>query len=603
MSGASVTGSAGDAVSWVGSDTGQEGNEQRQVSDVDRAGAATGGGSTGAADRVGWSGGEGAAAAADAQAAVEVGGRSSSDAATVSGPGDAEAGPVDRNGLTGGVQPAEQAADVTGLRQSGQEEVATRDDSAAGRTERPVVGVSGGGALAAQIVDAGQRPADSSTRAESSPRGTGATAVPTVETTPSPIADAVPSSNVPTTSAQTTAPVDHVVAGTPERISGATANMRYGLDDISQARGSALDAVAADADGGTARTARVDAARASFQPTMDSRARAAADPVRSLPQRQAELRDVMQQVDQARRQIKQVIGEDLARSASDQTAPRSADAMGADPQMRQLTESSDIAAVPQQHEPGYPDEPDSHADEVQVVQALSTAQTRHTAADEIGHRVAFQALAARNGRPDENLPNLYLAARVDAVRSPSLRDEARRLLDAGWREQLARAPDVPVLLPGGPPDAEEVREDVRLRQIGHRDAVASSTMASPSDRPGVLFDVAATPRDDGESLAVLAEMVAAEMVAAEAANATDPNSVEARARDFTVSLLALLDQLKDGRSGPAEVEAFVTAGYEPLAPDFKLAFLDAIGTYHGSLHTDAEKAGVAEIAAAVMRCE
>ncbi|WP_285691950.1 hypothetical protein [Actinoplanes sp. NBRC 103695] len=202
-----------------------------------------------------------------------------------------------------------------------------------------------------------------------------------------------------------------------------------------------------------------------------------------------------------------------------------------------------------------------------------------------------------------------LRAELAAVESVADADRLQRVLSTYDRvvvalRRLGDPLDVPSArdilhrdpAPGPDGAVRLLRSEVLLRRLGLPDAVGRFVTASPADRPGVLFDIATKLSDKGESLAVLAEMVAAE-----AATTTDAAAGEAGTSDFTVSLLKLVDRVPNGLS-PAELETFSSTYRDRLDLPTKFLLVEALGAYQRSRSDDLEKAAIGDIAAAVLRC-
>ncbi|MFV2022115.1 hypothetical protein [Micromonospora sp. LOL_023] len=161
-----------------------------------------------------------------------------------------------------------------------------------------------------------------------------------------------------------------------------------------------------------------------------------------------------------------------------------------------------------------------------------------------------------------------------------------------------RVPNVPAV--------RLLRPDVRLRRLGLPDAVHGYIATPAMDRPNILLETVGQLHDRGEDTSVLAEMVNAET-----ADVTDGTAGEVQNRDFLADLLDALDQAKAGEFTGAQttdgefagVEAFVDANRHRLTDsDTKYRILDALGTYHQTRSTDAEKAQVQALQIAVSKC-
>ncbi|ROO61214.1 hypothetical protein EDC02_3146 [Micromonospora sp. Llam0] len=215
----------------------------------------------------------------------------------------------------------------------------------------------------------------------------------------------------------------------------------------------------------------------------------------------------------------------------------------------------------------------------------AVAQARPTVVDKAPEPV-LEVLLEENPQRQRELMN----DRPELVTSDDFLDRV-----TGMGERVPNVPAVRLLRP-----------DVRLRRLGLPDTVHGYVATPAMDRPNILLETVGQLHERGEDTAVLAELVDAET-----AHVTDGTAGEVQNRDFLVDLLEALDQAKAGEFTGARttdgefagVEAFVDANRHRLTDsDTKYRILEALGTYHQTRSTDAEKAQVQALQFAVSKC-
>jgi hypothetical protein len=205
----------------------------------------------------------------------------------------------------------------------------------------------------------------------------------------------------------------------------------------------------------------------------------------------------------------------------------------------------------------------------------------------------FRSAAAATAQPVEPAPEPVLEVLLapNRQRRRELMDrspatfEADDFLERVTRmgRQASRVPDVRLL-----------RVDVQLRRMQLAGVMDEVVDAAPAAKPGVMVAAATALAARGAGTAVLVELAEAET-----ADVADADAPQARSRDFTRSVLTVLDLLNAGQT--ADLEAFIKENRKRLDVTTKAAWSDAIVGSMAGLG-DKEKQQREKLAAAVMEC-